>query len=75
MSVSFNHPFHISDMAFHGLFAGGDDRFEAERFASRVLSCVGFAYGELSDGPAKKIEAYVPLVFLERVGDSGFTGL
>jgi hypothetical protein len=53
MPVSFDYHLHISYVAFHGLFAGSDDRFEAKGFASRVLPRVGFAHRKLSDGPAK----------------------
>src|SRR5258708_36366435 len=72
MSVSVNHHFHISRVTFDRLFTGSDDCFETERFSSRVLSRMGFAHGELSDGPSEKIVAHLLLVFLKRVGYPGF---
>src|SRR5689334_1191874 len=75
MLISVNHHLHISSVTFDRLFTGSDDRFETERSSAWVLSCMGFAHGELSDSPAKKIEAHLPLVFLKRVGYLGFAGL
>ena len=74
MPVSFNHHFHSREMAFHRLFAGCDDGFVTEWLASRVLSGVRLAYQKLSDGSPQKIEAHLPLIFLKRVGNSGFAG-
>ena len=75
MPVSVDDHFHIHQMTFDGLPAWRNDRFETERFANRVLSCVGFADLELSGGPAEKIEPHLPLIFLKCVGNSGFTRL
>ena len=75
MSIPLNDHFHILQMTFDCLPTWRDDRFETKRFANRVPSCVGFTDFKLSDGPAQEIEAHLPLVGLERMGDSGFTGL
>jgi len=37
-------------MPFDGFLAGFDDGFETQWFAVRVLSCMGFAYRELTNG-------------------------
>ena len=74
MPVSIDDHLHISQMTFHGLFAGRDDRFETKRFASRVLSRMGFAHRKLSDGPPQKVEAYVTLIFPQGVGDFRLAG-
>ena len=61
-------------MAFHGLFAWRDDRFETKWFASRVLSRMRFSYRKLSDGPPQKVEAYMALIFPQGMGDFRLAG-
>lgn len=75
MPVSDDDHLHIRQMTFHRLFARSDDLFETKWLASRVLSRVGFAHWELSDGPAQKIEAHLPLILLKSMGDFRFAGL
>ena len=74
VSVSADDHLHISQMTFHGLFAGRDDRFETKQFASRVLSRMRFSHWKLSDGPSQKVEAQVTLVFPEGMGDLRLAG-
>ena len=59
-------------MSSDGFFAWLDNGFETQWFAVGVLSCVRFAYRELTNGEPKKIKSHVSLVRSQGMGNSCF---
>ena len=58
-------------MALDSFFTGCNDRLETKWF-SLTGSCMGFPYGELSNGEPQKVEPYIALIVVQGMGKSSF---
>jgi hypothetical protein len=72
VGMLFDELFQFLDMPLHCLLTWGDNGFEAKRIAPSICPGVGLSDRKLSDGPAKKIKPYPPVMWVERVGNLGF---
>src|SRR5260370_18239947 len=61
-------------MALDSFFTGCNDRLETKWFPL-AGSCMGFSYGELSNGESQEVEPYVALIVAQGMGQSGFAWL
>jgi hypothetical protein len=72
-AVASNHLFEFEKVSLDGLLTGLNQRFVACR--SLVGFGAMFAYLVLSDVKSQEVETTIALVFLQRVGDTGFAFL